>query len=214
MARYVILGNSSSGKSTLALRLARASGVAHLDLDTLAWEPTTPPRRRALAESAREILTFMAENDHWVIEGCYADLFEAPLARCTRLVFLNPGTEVCVANARLRPWEPHKYASKEGQDAKLEMLIGWIRDYEARRDVFSLGAHRALFDGSPARRSRSRPARRSRRSTRSARLDKSWRITFLRNERGFRGGMAWQRSGCQPNDRPPAPGLDPGGCPA
>jgi len=146
MARYVILGNSGSGKSTLALRLARLGGVAHLDLDTLAWEPAPPPRRRAVAESEREIVAFMAENDQWVIEGCYADLFEAPLGRCTRLVFLNPGTEACVANARLRPWEPHKYASKEAQDANLEMLIGWIRDYEARQDTFSLGAHRALFD--------------------------------------------------------------------
>jgi adenylate kinase family enzyme len=147
MARYVIVGNSGSGKSTLALRLALAGGVAHLDLDSLAWEPTIPPQRRIVAESAREICAFMAEHDHWVIEGCYADLFEAPVGRCTRLVFLNPGTEACVANARLRPWEPHKYATKEAQDANLEMLIRWIRDYEARRDEFSLGAHRALFDG-------------------------------------------------------------------
>jgi hypothetical protein len=27
------------------------------------------------------------------------------------------------------------------------MLIGWIRAYETRRDTFSLGAHRTLFDG-------------------------------------------------------------------
>jgi hypothetical protein len=27
------------------------------------------------------------------------------------------------------------------------MLVGWIRDYETRRDAFSLGTHRALFDG-------------------------------------------------------------------
>ena len=147
MVRCVIFGNSGSGKSTLALRLAHAVGAAHLDLDTLAWEPTTPPRRRAVAESAREILAFITDNDHWVIEGCYGDLFKAPLARCTRLVFLNPGTEACIANARLRAWEPHKYASKEAQDANLEMLIGWIRNYETRRDVFSLTAHRALFNG-------------------------------------------------------------------
>jgi len=27
------------------------------------------------------------------------------------------------------------------------MLIGWIRDYETRRDELSLSAHRALFHG-------------------------------------------------------------------
>lgn len=143
-ARVVIVGNSGSGKSTLARRLAREA--AHLDLDTLAWLPTDPPRRRAFGDSEREISDFMAEHDAWVIEGCYADLVAVPLRRCTRLVFLNPGVDACIANARLRPWEPHKYASKPAQDANLDMLIAWIRDYEARGDEFSLAAHRALFD--------------------------------------------------------------------
>ena len=146
MARYALVGNSGSGKSTLAQRLARSGDVAHLDLDVLAWEPTPPPRRRALDESRHAIVAFMARHDAWVIEGCYADLFADPLGRCTRLVFLNPGVEACVANARLRPWEPHKYASREAQDANLDMLIGWIREYETRDDTFSLRAHRALFD--------------------------------------------------------------------
>ena len=88
----------------------------------------------------------MTANEHWVVEGCYADLLEATLCHCTRLLFLNPGIEVCIANARIRPWEPHKYPSKEAQDANLEMLIGWIRNYETRSDTFSLAAHRALFD--------------------------------------------------------------------
>ena len=147
MARTVLLGNSGSGKSTLAARLARASGQPHLDLDTLAWEPEPPPRRRPLADSVRDVEGFTKARDVWVIEGCYADLLAAALPRCSRLVFLNPGIEACVANARSRPWEPHKYPSKAAQDANLEMLVAWIRDYQARTDVFSLSAHRALFDG-------------------------------------------------------------------
>jgi adenylate kinase family enzyme len=146
MARYVLIGNSGSGKSTLAARLAREGGLAHLDLDTLAWKPEKPPRRRPLADSTPAITSFMDANDRWVIEGCYADLAEAVLPRCTRLLFLNPGFDGCIANARARPWEPHKYASQQEQDANLEMLVGWIRDYDVRRDVFSLDSHRRLFD--------------------------------------------------------------------
>jgi adenylate kinase family enzyme len=146
MTRYALLGNSGSGKSTLAARLARAGELAHLDLDTLAWLPTQPPRRRPLADSARQIAAFMDANERWVIEGCYADLVEVALPRCTQLVFLHPGVAACIANARARPWEPHKYASKQAQDANLDMLIGWIRDYETRGDELSLAAHRALFD--------------------------------------------------------------------
>jgi adenylate kinase family enzyme len=147
--RSLLIGNSGSGKSTLAARLARAHGLPHLDLDVLAWEPrVVPPKRRAVEASARDIDAFMDREASrgWVIEGCYADLAEAAAPRCTTLLFLNPGVDACVANARARPWEPHKYASREEQDAGLEFLIGWIGEYATRRDVFSLTAHRALFE--------------------------------------------------------------------
>lgn len=145
--RLVIFGNSGSGKSTLARRLSSAAGASHLDLDTLAWEPGMPPRRRPEAESEAEIGAFMDANAGWVVEGCYASLLASPLSRCTLAIFLNPGVNACIANAGARPWEPHKYPSKEAQDENLEMLRGWIRDYELRTDELSLAAHRALFDG-------------------------------------------------------------------
>ena len=141
MKRLVVMGNSGSGKSTYAKR----AGLPHLDLDTLAWDPG--PKRRPVAASAREIEAFLRANQEWVIEGCYADLLALALPRCTQLVFLNPGVARCIAHARARPWEPHKYASKAEQDANLPMLEGWIREYETRADEFSLRAHRALFDG-------------------------------------------------------------------
>ena len=150
--RLVVFGNSGSGKSTFAARLAREVRLAHLDLDVLAWDPgVRPPRRRDLDASARDIAAFTDAHDAWVIEGCYADLVARAVPRCTRLLFLDPGTDACVANARLRPWEPHKYGTKEEQDAGLDFLIGWIREYETRpeTDVFSRAAHRALFDGFP-----------------------------------------------------------------
>jgi adenylate kinase family enzyme len=50
MRKLVIFGNSGAGKSTLALQLAHEEKLAHLDLDTLAWEPSSPPRRRRRAD--------------------------------------------------------------------------------------------------------------------------------------------------------------------
>ena len=143
--RVVIFGNSGAGKSTLAHRLADEHGLAHLDLDTLAWLPG--PKRAPIADSAAGIEAFIAANQDWVIEGCYADLLALVAPRCTRMIFLDPGVEVCIAHCRARPWEPHKYPSKEAQDANLAMLIDWIRAYDTRSDEFSRRAHRALFDG-------------------------------------------------------------------
>ncbi len=146
MRRVVVFGNSGAGKSTLAGDLKRREGLAHLDLDTLAWESTTPPTRRPLARSAEGIERFVRKHPAWVIEGCYADLLEVVADRCTEMIFLNPGVQVCIAHCRQRPWEPHKYATKAQQDENLAFLIEWVRAYETRTDEFSLRAHRRLFD--------------------------------------------------------------------
>jgi adenylate kinase family enzyme len=147
MARVVLFGNSGAGKSTWARQLAEQQHLAHLDLDTLAWQPGMPPKRRALADSARELAQFTARHSDWVIEGCYADLLALLVPECSEMVFLNPGVEACIEHCRARPWEPHKYQSKAAQDANLGLLIDWVRAYETRTDEFSLASHRRLFDG-------------------------------------------------------------------
>jgi len=145
--RVLVLGNSGSGKSTLAKRLCAGHQCAHLDLDTLAWLPTQPPTRRPLDESAVEIDAFMARNDAWVIEGCYTDLLDLAKSRARELVLMDISVNDCQANARGRPFEPHKYASKEEQDRNLDMLLAWIAQYAERDDTFSAAAHRAFFEG-------------------------------------------------------------------
>tara|TARA_B110000858_G_scaffold66259_1_gene76846 strand:- start:4082 stop:4468 length:387 start_codon:yes stop_codon:yes gene_type:complete len=121
--------------------------MAHLDLDSLAWLPSQPPQRMPLAESKQLIDEFVANNETWVIEGCYSDLLELLAENANELVFLNLPIAQCLQNASIRPWEPHKYASKEARDENLEMLLDWIAQYEHRDDVFSLAAHTRFYEG-------------------------------------------------------------------
>lgn len=147
--RIVIFGNSGSGKSTYAKNLAASQALAHLDLDNLAWEastqPNDPPSRRSLEASTADIQQFISANQSWVVEGCYADLLAAALAHADHVIFLNPGIQQCIDNAKARPWESHKYPSKSAQDKNLPMLIDWITQYDQRSDEFSLHAHQQLF---------------------------------------------------------------------
>ncbi len=144
MHRIVIIGNSGSGKSTMAKELVTAHSLAHLDLDSLAW--TSPAIRRPHEESIALLQEFLDTHPRWVVEGCYASLLEAVLLFASELRFLNPGLEACVRNCRTRPWEPHKFASKEEQDARLDFLLAWVQEYERREDEYSLAAHRRLYE--------------------------------------------------------------------
>ena len=145
MRKVVIFGNSGSGKSTLARKICAAERLAHLDLDSIAWTPASPPQRKPIAESGREIGIFTGLNESWVIEGCYSDLLEIAIPESSEIIFLDLSVEACISNARSRPWEPHKYPSQEAQDANLDMLIDWIAQYPQRSDTFSRSAHEALF---------------------------------------------------------------------
>lgn len=144
--KLLVFGNSGSGKSTFARAFARHTGIAHLDLDSIVWEAGKIAVQRPAAAIAAALADFMANNAHWIIEGCYGELVEAAAPQCTELVFLNPGRETCLANNMRRPWEPHKYASREAQDAMLANLQAWVAGYYERDDAWSYKAHRAIFD--------------------------------------------------------------------
>jgi len=146
MRKIIIFGNSGSGKSTLAQEL-RDEGLAHLDLDILAWLPSNQPERRPLDEAYLEIQTFISQNEEWVVEGCYADLLELVQRFANEAIFMNLPVHLCQEKARNRPWEPHKYESKEAQDGNLPMLLDWISEYTKRKDALSYNAHSALFNG-------------------------------------------------------------------
>ena len=145
--RTLIMGNSGSGKSTLATRLAQAHTLAHLDLDTIVWEPGKIAVPRAPEVVRTDLMAFIAANSGWVIEGCYGELVEAALPFCDELLFLNPGVAACRANNERRPWEPHKYASREAQDRMLPQLQAWVDGYYTRDDAWSLAFHRRVFEG-------------------------------------------------------------------
>ena len=145
MRKVLIFGNSASGKSTLAKRLAKSENLAHCDLDLLAWQRTEPPTRVTLIQSAQVIEEFMQRHNNWVIEGCYSDLLAIAKSKSSEIIFMNLSIDDCILNANNRPWEPHKYDSKAEQDANLTMLIDWISQYELRDDTFSKIAHLTFY---------------------------------------------------------------------
>lgn len=144
--RVLVFGNSGSGKSTLCRDLASQHSLDHLDLDAIVWEPGKVAVQRPLGDIQASLDAFLDTHAAWAIEGCYGELVEHASARCTQLVFLNPGPDTCIRQNLHRPWEPHKYANREAQDAMLANLQAWVSSYYERDDAWSFAAHRTLYD--------------------------------------------------------------------
>lgn len=144
--KILVFGNSGSGKSTYAKVMSARHGLAHLDLDSIVWEPGKIAVQRQPEDIAASLHAFINAESSWVIEGCYGELVEAASHYCSELVFLNPGCDACLANNLQRPWEPHKYASLEEQNSMLVQLQAWVSAYYTRADQWSYSAHRRIYD--------------------------------------------------------------------
>jgi adenylate kinase family enzyme len=66
MARIVIFGNTSGGKSTLARRLSRETGLPHFEIDKLLWQPdwSMTPKETYQRQHAE-----IVDRLDWIIDG-------------------------------------------------------------------------------------------------------------------------------------------------
>jgi adenylate kinase family enzyme len=137
LIRTLIIGNSGSGKSWLAQRLAERLQVPWTDLDRIHWlsDEHSIPRPRAEALAMARVA---AEQERWVIEGVYGWIASELLPRTTTLIWLSVADEVCVANIRQR---------EINDDERLIALLEWAGSYRQRDDSSGYTAHQRLFEG-------------------------------------------------------------------
>lgn len=140
LTRTLIIGNSGSGKSWLAERLAGRLQVPWVDLDALHWLSDEDSIARPRAE-ALGMARVAASEERWVIEGVYGWLVSELIHRATALIWLCVEDEECVANIRQRE------TKRDEQDELLIALLDWAGSYRMRDGSSGFAAHQRLFSG-------------------------------------------------------------------
>jgi adenylate kinase family enzyme len=138
LTRTLIIGNSGSGKSWLAKRLAEQLQVPWIDLDLIHWisDEHSIPRPRA---EALGMVRVMASKERWVIEGVYGWMVSELVEQATALIWLRLEDEDCVSHIRQRE------AKRNDSDELLIALQEWAKTYRIREGSSGFAAHRHLF---------------------------------------------------------------------
>jgi adenylate kinase family enzyme len=82
----VVLGLSGSGKTTVAVALARALDAPHVELDALHWEPGW---RMTPRETLRARVMAATAGEAWVVDGNYSQTRDLIWPRATTIVWLD-----------------------------------------------------------------------------------------------------------------------------
>ncbi|CAI8766043.1 ABC-type dipeptide/oligopeptide/nickel transport system ATPase component [Pseudomonas frederiksbergensis] len=139
LTRTLIIGNSGSGKSWLAKRLAEHLQVPCTDLDLIHWvsdeHSIARPRNEALG-----MAWVAASEERWVIEGVYGWMVSELVEQATALIWLCLEDEDCVNNIRQRE------ARRDEKEELLIALLDWAGSYRTRQGSSGFAAHQRLFD--------------------------------------------------------------------
>ncbi|MCY0386703.1 adenylate kinase [Robbsia sp. Bb-Pol-6] len=138
LAKTLVIGNSGSGKSWLAERLAVLQGGTWIDLDLFNWESGGYDLARK-REDVIAMARAAADAERWVIEGIYGWIVSEILPAATALVWLGIDESECVANVQRR-------GMRRGASAQsFESLLEWAKTYRSRSGSSSYSAHAAIF---------------------------------------------------------------------
>lgn len=84
--RIVIIGNSATGKTTLARELAARLGYAHIERDALQWEAGW---QKASDESFRTKVADAVQGERWVADGNFSRVRDVVWGQADMLIWLD-----------------------------------------------------------------------------------------------------------------------------
>lgn len=113
MRRILIVGSTSSGKSTLPRSLAERLDLPSVHLDAIFWSRGWV--MRAERDFQDRLATELA-RDAWIIDGCYLSTRDQRLRRADTLIYLDFPTRICLWRVLKRIFTSHGKARQDVAD--------------------------------------------------------------------------------------------------
>jgi len=85
--RIYIIGNSASGKTSLAKRLSKALKIKAYDLDDFYWQKKFTKRRNFA--QAEKLVNEVTKRKNWIIEGVYSSCITCSLDKADLIIWLD-----------------------------------------------------------------------------------------------------------------------------
>lgn len=142
--KIVITGNSGSGKTWLAKKIASPESII-IHLDSIFWEPGGFDKKREQSEIDK-LITQSINHKEWVAEGVFGELINRYINEASIFILLDMPWELCRRRLEKRGSESKKHMSRTQSSEGLKKLIDWAQQYYARTNLKSKIGHQQLFE--------------------------------------------------------------------